>query len=76
MSAWCEKRLNAPQQSVAYSITSSARASTSTGMSGLTAVAVLRLTMSSELVGAGTEPLHSPELSQLTAPPDRLASNR
>ena len=43
-----------------YSIASSARASTSTGMSGLTAVAVLRLTMSSELVGAGTEPLHSP----------------
>ena len=53
MSALWQKRLNALQQSVAYSITSSARASTSAGMSGLTAVAALRLTMSSELVGAG-----------------------
>jgi len=43
------------------------------GTSGLTTVAVLRLIMSSDLVGR----LHSPGSGgRLTAPPDRLASNR
>src|SRR5262249_60913323 len=46
----CHKQTNAPQHGLAYSITSSARASTEAGISWPSALAVLRLITSSYLV--------------------------
>jgi hypothetical protein len=54
MSALCHNRTPAPQQIEAYSITSSARASSVGGISIPSARAVLRLTTSSNLVGCST----------------------
>src|SRR5262249_27526855 len=54
MSALCQKRTYAVQQNSGYSITSSARATSDCGTASPSAFAVLRLTVSTYLVGAWT----------------------
>jgi hypothetical protein len=53
-SEMCQFRTHAPQQAIPYSITSSARASNVEGTSKPSAIAVIRLTTSSNLIGCST----------------------